>query len=84
MVFHSDGIDTVRWRQSRIRMFTPQELDPEIVIVTTCQGLTQTNPLFRGIPNRVHTVKSVQAAMTWVFAEINQQDDLAGKEAADE
>lgn len=70
LVINSDAVDlpgTEIGRQPRHVSFTPEELDPGIVLVwVNTSGVPQQAPAFDGLPNPSHHVSSMAEAMALV------------------
>lgn len=67
MVLNTDAWDTPPGRAGRRAPYTPEELDPGIVLIwVNTSGLPQKQPAFAGLPNPAHHVATMAEAMALV------------------
>lgn len=80
LILNTDAKDLPANRKPRQTALTKEELDPavELVFVNTSH-LPQQEPLFRGIPNRIHEVPSMKSALALVAEMLAGDDDIATK-----
>ncbi|MCB1091372.1 MAG: hypothetical protein KDL87_07570 [Verrucomicrobiae bacterium] len=83
LILNTDAKDLPGKRKPRTTSLTPEELDPgiELIFVNT-SSLPQQEPLFRGIPNKVHDAPSMKAALSKV-AEMLEAESPASKSEND-
>jgi hypothetical protein len=67
LILNTDAKDLPGKRNPRVTPLTAEELDPavELIFVNTSH-LPQQEPLFRGLPNKVHEVPSMKSALAIV------------------
>jgi hypothetical protein len=81
LILNTDAKDLPGKRKPRVTPLTAEELDPtvELVFVNTSH-LPQQEPLFRGLPNKVHEAPSMKSALAIVadmLAETGKQPSSA-------